>query len=326
MTALDTLPMRAGQSKCIHLLGSARICLVGAVLGTSLFNNTQVAGGGVMNLIRDKFAHKDDIFVVNFGVWHTKEGVGGMDNFKRALGQLGEDRLKNGEAWPHLFYRETPLSHEKDNATNTCLPAPKGWSLEYDTGRLYIQPNARSAAASALVRGGTLNAPAREILSSYEVPVIGGYDYSVPLSIAHPAMRGTTALDCLHYCSHGLPEVGLGGRRLERVLSFSSNALLCLQPTNQPPSHLLHPSRLTWSLPSSNRITPTAPPDHPLRDDQDLHARPHGPQAPQAGRRDAAPRLQAQPRQLQAPAGGGVDGSPRHRRRAQPWQLQAPAA
>jgi hypothetical protein len=87
-------------------------------------------------------------------------------------------------------------------------PPPAGWGLDYGRGRLYIQPLARSAAVQSLVSGGPLNAPARTILSGkYAMPVIGGFAYSVPLHGSHPGLRGTPALDCLHYCSHGLPEV-----------------------------------------------------------------------------------------------------------------------
>lgn len=39
---LDDLPLRSGESKCIHLLEGARVCLVGAVMGTSLLDNPQV--------------------------------------------------------------------------------------------------------------------------------------------------------------------------------------------------------------------------------------------------------------------------------------------
>jgi hypothetical protein len=79
--------------------------------------------------------------------------------------------------------------------------------MDYMTGQLYVQPNARSAGAQALVRGGLLNSVAREVLPQYDVPIMGGFSYSVPLHIAHPEMRGTSALDCLHYCSFGLPEI-----------------------------------------------------------------------------------------------------------------------
>ena len=44
----------------------------------------------MLNYLHNKLAKPDDIFVVNFGVWHTKEGPNGMDNYRRALKGLGE--------------------------------------------------------------------------------------------------------------------------------------------------------------------------------------------------------------------------------------------
>lgn len=41
--------------------------MVQVVLGTSLLNNSQVAMGGVLPLLRSKFAHRQDIFYINFG-------------------------------------------------------------------------------------------------------------------------------------------------------------------------------------------------------------------------------------------------------------------
>jgi hypothetical protein len=35
----------------------------------------QVADGGVLQLLHDKLASPDDIFVVNFGTWHGPHGV-----------------------------------------------------------------------------------------------------------------------------------------------------------------------------------------------------------------------------------------------------------
>ncbi|KAI8468653.1 MAG: hypothetical protein J3K34DRAFT_426509 [Monoraphidium minutum] len=207
---LNALPVKKGESKCIHLMGEGRICYVGAVLGTSLLENPQVAGGGVLTFIRghkETGAKWNDIFVINFGVWHNKQGREGLQNYRTALTQLGEDYQRNKDKWPYLFFRETPMSHEKDMQTMACKPPPQGWGLDYRRGEIFIQPNARSASAQAIVRGGSLNAPAREILAKYNVPLIGGYALSVPLAASHPGTRGTSALDCLHFCSFGLPEL-----------------------------------------------------------------------------------------------------------------------
>jgi len=82
-----------------------------------------------------------------------------------------------------------------------------GWGLDYNTGKLFVQPNARSDSVAMMARGGSLNANSREILERYGMPMMGGFDYSVPLHVQHPAMRGTSDLDCIHYCHFGLPEV-----------------------------------------------------------------------------------------------------------------------
>jgi len=100
--ALDKLPAAPGESKCIHLLGDGRVCIVGAVLGTSLLDNPQVAGGGALSLVRDQLAAAHDVFVVNFGVWHGKDGAAGMAGFKRALSNLGENYLVG--LWVGCFF------------------------------------------------------------------------------------------------------------------------------------------------------------------------------------------------------------------------------
>jgi hypothetical protein len=39
---LDKLPLKPGTSKCIHLAGGGRVCLVHAVQGWSLMDNPKV--------------------------------------------------------------------------------------------------------------------------------------------------------------------------------------------------------------------------------------------------------------------------------------------
>jgi hypothetical protein len=140
---LNDLPRVPGDAKCMHLVGDARICIVGVVLGTSLFDSPevralpgaapglgaagpvpgkrlagallaggrsrplspahhsshlspqhhqQIADGGAMNLLRNRFADPHDIFIVNFGVWHAKEGDAGLERYRQALVRLGQDR------------------------------------------------------------------------------------------------------------------------------------------------------------------------------------------------------------------------------------------
>jgi hypothetical protein len=108
------------------------------------------------------------------------------------------------------------------------------------TGQLFVQPNARSAGAQALVTGGVLNSVAREVLPRYDVPIMGGFAYSVPLHMAHPALRGTAALDCLHYCSYGLPEVrkkAVAARVGTRAAAPERAGRLLSRPQSESPRH-----------------------------------------------------------------------------------------
>lgn len=83
---------------------------------------------------------------------------------------------------------------------------PPGDLLDYATGALDID-NKRSAAAALAARGGAVNAPARDILSNFGVPILPGYSISLPLNGNHVMLRGTSDLDCLHYCSFGYSEI-----------------------------------------------------------------------------------------------------------------------
>lgn len=46
----------------------------------------------MLNLLRKRLAKPEDIFVINFGVWHTKQGEAGWESYRLALKKLGEDR------------------------------------------------------------------------------------------------------------------------------------------------------------------------------------------------------------------------------------------
>jgi hypothetical protein len=55
---LANLPKVKGYSNCMHLLGAAggRICIIEVVLGNYLTANGALPGGGVLPLLRQKFA------------------------------------------------------------------------------------------------------------------------------------------------------------------------------------------------------------------------------------------------------------------------------
>ncbi|KAI8471073.1 MAG: hypothetical protein J3K34DRAFT_244030 [Monoraphidium minutum] len=206
---LDDLPLMRGESKCIHLAGGGRVCRVQTVLGASVVGgDPRVPEGGVLKLLREKFASPDDIFLLQFGIWDFKAGVdAGAAALRDALKKLGEDYQRTKKTFPHVIYRETPASHDKDAAHDTCRPASKGWILDYDTGALSVDPTKRSQSGASAARGGLINGLARDVLKRYRLPVMGGYSYSLPLHGGHVMRRGTAALDCLHYCSFGLGEI-----------------------------------------------------------------------------------------------------------------------
>ncbi|KIY98626.1 hypothetical protein MNEG_9339 [Monoraphidium neglectum] len=205
---LDALPLRPGESRCIHLFGNGRVCFVHVVLGTSLLNNPQVASNGVLTLLRERgLASRADIFVPQFGVWHAKQGDAGLQQHRRALQTLGEDFKRNGAQWPHMVFRESPMTHDKDVQSKTCLPAAAGWIYDAATGTVSLSPAARSDKAALITRGGPINSIAREVLPGYGLAMMRGFDLSVPLHASHVGARGVAELDCLHYCQHGLPEI-----------------------------------------------------------------------------------------------------------------------
>jgi hypothetical protein len=66
--------------------------------GTSLVNNNEIAGGGVLPLLHQLFARRSDIFYVNFGVWHKKTDAW-KAAFTPALEALGQYYQVN--SWLH---------------------------------------------------------------------------------------------------------------------------------------------------------------------------------------------------------------------------------
>ncbi|KIZ01069.1 hypothetical protein MNEG_6896, partial [Monoraphidium neglectum] len=79
-----------------------------------------------------------------------------------------------------------------------------GWLFDYATGTLAVDPSKRSAFAAATVRGGVVNAPARDILPRFGIPILPTYAASIPLHENHDMMQGTTSVDCIHYCAPGM--------------------------------------------------------------------------------------------------------------------------
>ncbi|WIA44222.1 hypothetical protein OEZ86_010534 [Tetradesmus obliquus] len=241
VAALYNLPAAPGQSKCFHLLGKGggRVCMVHAVLGSSLVGNSQVAEGGVLPLLQSRFARRTDIFYINFGVcslvgnsqvaeggvlpllqsrfarrtdifyinfgvWHKKSDAW-RASFKPALEALGRFYKATKSRFPHVLYRETPAEHPKDSSSNACQ-SMRGYTYQPWDGRLVVNPAARIA-VQGWDSGGWMNTAARTVLGKYNIPVVAAFNISVPLADNHIGSHMSPELDCLHYCVPGVPEM-----------------------------------------------------------------------------------------------------------------------
>jgi hypothetical protein len=77
------------------------------------------------------------------------------------------------------------------------------------TGSLSAKPTARSSSVDSILSGTRLNKDMRSGLAGSSIPIIGAlsYNMSVAMYQQHVGMRMSSELDCLHYCSPGLPQV-----------------------------------------------------------------------------------------------------------------------
>eukprot|EP00882_Tetradesmus_deserticola_P013284 GHRQ01014091.1.p1 GENE.GHRQ01014091.1~~GHRQ01014091.1.p1 ORF type:complete len:538 (+),score=152.89 GHRQ01014091.1:624-2237(+) len=198
-------PAADGVSNCFHLTGAGggRVCIIHVALTSSLVNSTEVAGGGILPLLRQRLASPHDIFYVNTGTWHRKTPQWASE-YQPDLVALGEYYAATKASWPHLLFRETPAIHPADTARNVCLPLD-GYEYDANSGTLSLQSSVQDSAAMWASSYG-LNKVVRETLPKYGLYVVPGYNMTAPLVDNHVAMRNSPALDCLHYCQPGQPE------------------------------------------------------------------------------------------------------------------------
>lgn len=104
-----------------------------------------------------------------------------------------------------MLFRETPAEHPKDNNGQQCSEM-RGYSYQPWNGQLAVDPAARIT-VSGWQSGANLNTAARAILTKHNLPVIAAFNISVPLADNHIERNMNPELDCLHYCSPGVPEV-----------------------------------------------------------------------------------------------------------------------
>lgn len=217
-------------SPCLHLRGpqGGRICLVAAFVAQQLTNSTRAdwgfyvrygnktMPGGLLPSLRARHAQPHDIFVINVGRHHRHydrpdEYPGRFRAGLRALGRYVQATRKE---WPHVLWREVPAQHpaSEESGNSACGPLA-GFEFNKRTGKVERVPGqaiAFSTRGPSLLRNRTwdIRQPwpnhdvvAREVLPSYDIPIVPGYDVSVGMGFAH---RGD---DCSHSCIPGVPEV-----------------------------------------------------------------------------------------------------------------------
>lgn len=229
--ALQRLPVAPGDSQCIHLRGSGggRVCIVQAVLGTQLINNNQVEYGGVLPLLRAKFATRRDVFLVNFSAWHKKQ-PDWWDAFKPALTSIGEFYQANRRQWPHMLFWETPAKHEVASSGDKCQAA-NGFRYRRHTGGLELAPAARVNMAAMWSLGIVENRIMRESLSRFSIPLLPSINMTVSLEEAHVGGAMNSNFDCLHYCSPGVPEMWIWN--LYDAFKNGRTGIRALQPSGK---------------------------------------------------------------------------------------------
>ncbi|WIA19825.1 hypothetical protein OEZ85_005733 [Tetradesmus obliquus] len=210
--ALANMPVVPGGANCFHLteVAGGRVCVVHSVKGTNLLNNPKVAEGGVLPLLHKKFARPQDIFYINFGIWH-KSMEEWEHSYWPALEQLGQ------------FYKATksrlPVQHQHWGPG--IDPANRAAAKEYSTTRCYlyntstgdldIDPANRAAAKEydqAWLLGIPLDKVAHNILRKYELPINPGFNISVALHGSHAVVPVANGMhDCKHYCHPGVPQI-----------------------------------------------------------------------------------------------------------------------
>ncbi|WIA23718.1 hypothetical protein OEZ85_000404 [Tetradesmus obliquus] len=200
-------PAQEGVSNCFHLTGAGggRICIISVALTSSLVNNTAVAGGGILPLLRQRLAKPEDIFYINTGTWHRKTPQWASE-YKPDLEALGKYYQETRNEWPHMLFRETPAVHPADTARNVCLPLD-GYNYDPSSGMLSLASTVNTSDTIGMwANSYGLNKVVRETLPQFGLYTVPAYNMTPPLVDNHVAMRNSVALDCLHYCQPGMPE------------------------------------------------------------------------------------------------------------------------
>ncbi|KAI8476099.1 MAG: hypothetical protein J3K34DRAFT_402088 [Monoraphidium minutum] len=217
MAALHALP-GFGEPRCIHMPGYTRLCMIHAIQG-DLFVNTTRAVSGVLPLIANsRLSAPDDVFVLNFGLWH---GDVQRERYNRHLREVGAFWRDHKKTMPHMFWMETPKQHfakaadgdfqvswltdkKRVKGNHTCGPVP-GVGYRKD-GSLSA---AEGDAVAAAVAGGTWrNADARAVLGGeYGMPLVPIFNMTATAWDMH--RKNFAGTECSHFCHPSMPQLWL---------------------------------------------------------------------------------------------------------------------
>lgn len=97
--------------RCVALVGGGRICMVQAVRGEQLVSDNPQAAPGVLQLLHQRLASPEDIFLVGFGRWYTPSCSYDAAAYAASLEKLGR------------FY-EVTLTRRRDGCCLAACDAP----------------------------------------------------------------------------------------------------------------------------------------------------------------------------------------------------------
>lgn len=207
-----------GEPTCIHMPGYTRMCQVHAIQG-DLFVNTSRAVSGVLPLITNsRLALKDDIIVLNFGLWH---GLVQRPRYIQHLHELGEWWSGVKDDFPNVFFMETPKQHFADafdgdyqvkwltdkkrrRGNHTCGPIK---NVTYEADGTLTAPE-DDTVATLIANGTWRNVDARRILlDTYGMPLVPIFNTSVAFWNMH--RKNYAGTECSHFCHPSIPQLWL---------------------------------------------------------------------------------------------------------------------
>ncbi|KAK9816555.1 hypothetical protein WJX72_001866 [[Myrmecia] bisecta] len=183
---------------CEVLPEHSRICFIRANNGNDTIN---VA----MPLLEQGLAKPEDVMVVNFGLHHREEAA-----YVELLQRFVQQYEQNKARFPNIIWKDTAPQHFK---TQTGLHEKGLGQPPFECApiaNVSIQPDhvltASHAGQEAVLRGSWRNELANELIRNAGMPIIEGWNETVPLWEYHRdnVLRG---YECGHYCHPSASEV-----------------------------------------------------------------------------------------------------------------------